>query len=339
MRQDTTDKAARPERWRTLAANLGLALLSLALVAGAAELALRWVLLRNLNPFTPDPQVGYRLKRNFQGTYPRVRVRTDGHGRRVPAAFAGDATGRFLFVGDSVTFGFGVPAEQAYPALVAARLGRIEDAANAAVPGYNLAQTLATLREQLAVATPEFVVYGFVVNDLGDADHPLRYEDIDPHAARSAAGGPLARSMLVAFVQRRWRRLTLRFADPEAGAPGSVSRTPVLDYERELPRTTIAAFDEQWRRLEQLQRRTGIPFYTIVFPPREQVEGELEGDALQRFMRARCDGSPVVCLDPLPMLRAHRQEGLYNGTSRYHFNPHGHRLVADWLVPRLARTP
>ena len=55
----------------------------------------------------------------------------------------------------------------------------------------------------------------------------MRYEDIDPHAARSGRGGLFARSMLIAFVERRWHRLVGRFVVPE---PEQTRANVVRDY-------------------------------------------------------------------------------------------------------------
>lgn len=317
---------------RDLLVNLAVALSSLLVVALAAELALRYVLLRNLNPFEPDAEIGYRLKRSFQGTYPRTRVRTDDARRRVPASFEGVAGGRYLFVGDSVTFGFGVLAEESFPALFGERLGAADEVANAAVPGYNLGQVLAVLKENMALERPELIVYGLVVNDLYDADSPLGYGDINPHANRMESGGLLSRSLLVAFIQRRWTRLASRFGDPEQARSDSAQ---IQDFDRELDAATVRAFDRQWQELEQVVSTAGVPVLAVIFPFRQQLEEPGTSRALQAFAERRCVDSPVRCLDPMDALEAESVAGLFNGSSSFHFNPRGHAIIADWLVARL----
>ena len=112
--------------------NIGLALGMFLAMCVAAELGLRYVLLSKYNPFEPDTELGVRLKSDFDGTYPRVRVRTDHYGRRIPGDQQGDANGRYLFIGDSVTFGFSMPAKDSFPALVSERLGNRADSTVAA---------------------------------------------------------------------------------------------------------------------------------------------------------------------------------------------------------------
>ena len=239
---------------RNVAINLLLAVGSLLLVALAAEGALRFVLLRNLNPFERDANLQYRLKASFGGLYPRTPVRTDENRRRIPVDATESAGERLLFIGDSVTFGFGVLAEEAY----AYRLGEILDdvagIAIAAVPGYNLEQVIGALARELATRQPEIVVYGLVLNDVYGTPRPLTYEEIDPHAGRIAEGGFLANSLLIAFVQRRWARIASSFEDSaERDGP---RRGTLEQLESSLPVGAIEAFDEQWRELEQLQCRS-----------------------------------------------------------------------------------
>jgi hypothetical protein len=286
---------------------------------------------RGLNPFQPDAEHGFRLKSNFDGVYPRVRVRTDAGGHRIPVAQQGDATGRFLFIGDSVTFGFSVPAGVAFPWRIAKARGNVADATVAAVPGYNLDQVLAAARAQITRQRPEWILYGLVVNDLTSSTRPLRYADIDPHAAR--AGGWLSGSYLISFIERRLTRIRLRFdpedADEEAnGKPGD-PRDPI-----NLPAESIEAFDRQWAALENLQREVDVPVLVLICPYRQQVE-EGSNDGFQRFVQQRCAGSNLICLDPLQELRENADQGLYTGGSSYHFSERGHELVAQWLLPQL----
>ncbi|NLH47915.1 MAG: SGNH/GDSL hydrolase family protein [Myxococcales bacterium] len=90
--------------------------------------------------FRPDATAGVALRQNdWYG------VNADGY--RGPRLTAAPAPGvrRLLFLGDSSTFGFGLPADQAFARLTAACLarsgaGKFEEI-NGGIPGYNLLQT------------------------------------------------------------------------------------------------------------------------------------------------------------------------------------------------------
>ncbi len=317
---------------RELLLNIGLALGMFLAMCVVAELGLRYVLLSKYNPFQPDAELGVRLKSDFDGTYPRVRVRTDHFGRRVPGDQEGDATGRYLFVGDSVTFGFSMPAGESFPALVGELLGNRADATVAAVPGYNLEQVLALARESVRRVRPDFIVYGLVVNDVGSALSPATYEGLDPHAARAREGGFLAQSAFVAFVQRRLNRLSLRFGEPETEQR---SDNVVREYPEDLPPGADEAFRAQWLELERFQGEVDVPVFVFVAPFAFQVYEEPGARGLQNYIDGLCAGSNLVCLDPLELFLANSERPLFTGGSSYHYNQDGHALLADWLVGQL----
>jgi len=317
---------------RELLLNIGLALGMFLVMCVAAELGLRYVLLSKYNPFEPDAALGVRLKRDFDGAYPRVRVRTDAYGRRIPGDQEGDATGRYLFIGDSVTFGFSMLARESFPALVGEQLGKRADATVAAVPGYNLEQALGLARENVQLARPDFIVYGLVVNDVGSALAPATYEGLDPAAARARGGGFLAQSAFVAFVQRRLTRLSMRFAEPETEQR---ARNVVREYPSDLPAGTDAAFRAQWLDLESFQRQVGVPVFVFVAPFAFQVYEEPGMRGLQDYVDTLCAGSNLTCLDPLELFLANSNEPLFTRGSSYHYTQAGHALLADWLARRL----
>lgn len=315
---------------RELMLKTGLALGVFLAMCVAAELGLRYVLLTKYNPFRPDATLGVRLKPDFDGTYPHVRVRTDHHGRRIQGDQQGDADGRYLFIGDSVTFGFSMLAEDSFPALLADRLSTGVDATVAAVPGYNLEQTLGLARENVRLAKPEFVVYTLVLNDVTSAKFPATYESLDPHAARGRSGGFLAQSLFVTVVQRRLNRLSLRFAEPETEQRTS---NVVREYPADLPARVDEAFRAQWFDLESFQRQVDVPLYVLVSPFAFQVYVEPGTRGLQDYVEALCVGSNLICLDPLELFVANSDEPLFTVGSSYHYTQAGHDLLADWLVP------
>jgi lysophospholipase L1-like esterase len=111
--------------------------------------------------FQPDPASGYTLRPDFQG-----EEVSRGHEFSVPVAINGQGWRmqphtaplpvEVLTVGDSMTFGEGVPAGATYSAVVEEALGvRV---CNAGVPGYNSAQMLGRLRRFLPALHPRVVI-------------------------------------------------------------------------------------------------------------------------------------------------------------------------------------
>ncbi len=109
-----------------------------------------------------------RLHSNLFGNYdiaPSVRLR----GEAWPVAKPAGET-RVLCLGSSSTYGAGLPPEDAYPALLAARLGAGYRVGNAGWGGYNSFQLSIYLRHVLLRLQPDFVVFYYGGNERFGAD-------------------------------------------------------------------------------------------------------------------------------------------------------------------------
>lgn len=113
-----------------------------------------------------------------------VRVRINSHGLRddeIPYAKPA-GTKRILFLGDSMTFGYGVEVQQAFPDLVRAALG--VQTINAGCPSYGTCDELDFFREEGVKYHPDIVAVVFFRNDVED--------DVDRNTYR-LVGGKLER--------------------------------------------------------------------------------------------------------------------------------------------------
>lgn len=153
----------------------------------------RWADLGDLLCPVPDPGRLYALRPNSACRFMDVDVITDAWGHRViqstPPTPSTNAVGvDLLGLGDSVIFGWGVPAGDAFLEIAAQHLrARRPDRAwrtmNTGVPGYNTAMQAATLRHLLAQGVrPHVIVVTWVQNDL-DLPNFLR-TPVDPWTCR-----------------------------------------------------------------------------------------------------------------------------------------------------------
>ncbi len=120
--------------------------------------------------YRPDQTVRHR-SRDFD-----VTVRIDGSGRRVATPSGPRTSGGkplAVFVGDSLTFGWGVEAEQAFPFLLRDRLG--VEVADLGVAGYGTDQSYLNLKIHGLPLKPALVVYAFCGNDLSEVVAAVRY--------------------------------------------------------------------------------------------------------------------------------------------------------------------
>lgn len=115
---------------------------------------------------TSDPELGHRL-------VPGAQVEVDGVAYRVNTLGArggepAPATKRVLALGDSVTMGWGVPEEAAWPAKLEELLsaaGRDVSVVNGGVVGYGTREEVVWLEELGPRIKPDVVIVGYYPND------------------------------------------------------------------------------------------------------------------------------------------------------------------------------
>lgn len=216
--------------------------------------------------YAPDPALGWVLRPSYDGVhveYDReVPTTTNAHGARGPAWDAARAAARVrvLALGDSCTFGRGVPDGATWPARLEAHLrARGADAAvfNAGVEGYDTAQELEVLRRRAPLVRPTVVVVCWLSNDAHGRP-PVQV--FDGHLARDRAHFEdwlarterrgVNRSALYRFLRVRWTLLEaglgLRRDDPPdariSDAQLASSQTPlraIVDETRALGATPL----------------------------------------------------------------------------------------------------
>lgn len=147
----------------------------------------------------PDPILVFKHAPGLWRTYQGVSVRINELGLRDRdlEKRANDEL-RILLLGDSVTFGWGVPIEATFgrklESTLASKLGRPVRTVNTGVGGYNTVQEYAVLRTYFDITEPDVVVLLYVSNDIELNDPPF-----DPWSQRSiqAKAPPEAISILL----------------------------------------------------------------------------------------------------------------------------------------------
>lgn len=122
-----------------------------------------------------DPELGARVRPGYVGLDVQgLAVEISSRGLRNPELDAepDPARPRILVLGDSVTYGFGVKADEAYPRQLEvqlAALGSPAEVINAGVTGYTTYQGLRFLERDLLDLQPDVVLFAFMNNDRWDA--------------------------------------------------------------------------------------------------------------------------------------------------------------------------
>ena len=163
-----------------------------------------------------DADVVYELLPHLDVEFQRHPVRTGSLGFRGGDPPAPRPPGSFVLVGlgDSVLFGWGVPYEATGLSRLEAKVqaalpGRIVEAVDTGVPGYNTAMQAEVLRDKGLRFAPDLVLVDFVGNDFDLPDY--LWESPDPWS--------LDRCHLFDFARRVLRRRYSDLHGPFVWAP------------------------------------------------------------------------------------------------------------------------
>src|SRR3954454_18474596 len=269
----------------------------------------------------------------------KVPVAVDGQGLRVQPHPAPPRPG-VLAIGDSITFGEGVPADATFSAVLEKELGVRVD--NAGVPGYSSAQMLGRLRGYLPVLHPRVVVV--TLSPTWDRERcvaPFVYKDGYIVAREFVDRLVVLDGNLYLYETRRLPPLGVvsayakrysylaRLALP---ALSDAARKAILHRPEDRP-TEAADVETTARNLQQarqLASQSGAAFLAVM------VDDRGEGFRRDRqLLQKRLGelGVPWVAADD-QLVPAERW-----GKLRYpldtHWNAAGHRAAGEALAPRL----
>lgn len=295
---------------------------ALLLAAVAAEGLWRALRAASLLPVSPlrtvfDPELGWRLAPGVRVRHRApeydVTYRIDGRGERIVGGAPAGRRPLSLFVGDSLTFGWGVEGEETFAARAAAALDlRVADLG---IPGYGTDQILLKLRRDGLPRRPVLVVFAFCRNDLVEVLYGRRYGWPKPRF--SLRGGALvaAPPARVFFLQRHsyLLRSGSSLLQRRSGTAGAVARQ--AEAERLIRRLTAAMAAET--------AAAGGRFVLVV-----------DGDGWLRPALADAPGS--LWVDAQPRLAAAARDGPVGFRDDQHWTARGHAAVAAAIADALA---
>src|SRR3989338_6198413 len=163
---------------KPLVLNIFLLVGTIILLVILGELFIRLFYPLKMSSTQPDPQLGFQNIPNWEGPHRNAQfLQTEylvetkhnslGLNNKELNVSALSEQNVILIIGDSFTYGSGVPQDQAYPQVAQKLLGENHIIINAGTPGYDLSQYLAFLKQKSALFHPDTVVIGlFVGNDL-----------------------------------------------------------------------------------------------------------------------------------------------------------------------------
>jgi lysophospholipase L1-like esterase len=294
--------------------------------------------------FEGDPLLFWRVRPNLHRViWKATPVTTNAQGLRYPSPVARKQQGvfRIVCVGDSVTFGFGVPGvrpyrpadaeARPYPALLeewlrAANPGRAIEVVPLACPGYSSRQGLEWLRRDIDWLRPDVVTALFGWNDIS------RRNVEDAVAMPTSAASVLARSL----VSRSQALLHLR---RWMGQRGFFRRGPAEGW-RLTMRVPPDEYVANMLAIARLAREHGAEAVILGPVYRDRRSNPPEGDEIAENRRALTaaaarEGIPYVEFPELTEDAWPQDHRLFS--EHIHPNSRGHRLLAEELLRFLAQ--
>lgn len=337
-----------------------LALVSLAVVLGMAEIALRLI--------NPPPRVlrhvnvaGYRLSSNpirkYEYTPGRFDIGAGGfddHGnffinrdgfRDHEFVLAKPAhTFRILALGDSVTAGNGVEDyTKTYPKLLERLLNQeisnsTVEVFNMGVGGYHTLQEVETLREAGLPFKPDMVTVGFVINDFDEAVDGGVYANLMSQVGRAeqqvlsdtlnrsswhVKNYLLGKSRLFFFIYYRTIGLMTAF------------RGLAFNYQRDVLKTRNPV-ESGLELLNRLQQERDFKVVIFIIPAFDWQNGEYKYTGIHDKLKQAAARYPdFIVIDLLPVFMAVNKNGKGFTYDGLHPNEAGHRELAELMTPSL----
>ena len=249
---------------------------------------------------------------------------------------------RFLFLGDSFTFGEGVQDADTYPERFRALLeksdayrGRRIEAINLGVGGYDTEQEAALLRDFGLSLAPDRIFVGYCLNDAEPplfergADGKLVRRDREAEAPENLGTAPIP-------LPFRWLRLTrlayLAYRNQRITAATIAHyRNLYRDDGAEYRRTKHALAE-----IARLGREARVPVTVLIFPIFYHLDGGYPFRDLTRRIEAEAGRNQMDAIDLLPLFRGFSGPDLWVHPADQHPNETAHRMVAERLVDYLA---
>ena len=289
--------------------------------------------------FSTKPRAGSAAEANVEEVdgqaywwYPNARD-FDAGGYRGGFREPTDHALKVVVLGDSVTFGVGVPLVESFPYLLEQRLrkecGEVTFY-NLAVPGYGAVQERISLERNGLGVKPDLVFVGALSNDIeqftviGSTAYDVRMKEHNGVPVFSMLPLPDGLNRFLVSNSVFYQFLTLagvKTFDEVSGRKGGQVELAIDEYERML----------------QGCRKVGATMVIALFPmlDRKLALPEDENAAhVYGRLREWAKANGVTIIEMRPELSKHPLEEIRIDTC-CHLSPYGHRAAADALARRL----
>jgi len=224
------------------------------------------VKLGNMIVLSDNPNIMYEFQPDLFVRFidQPVTINADGfRGERI-AKEKPEGTVRIVGLGDSQMFGWGVKDDETYLAILSALLNEHVGACtweivNTAVPGYNTVMELETLKVKGLAYEPDFVVVGFIPNDLNLPQFTRRQENYLN----------LRKSFLYAYLSENLQSVNLLWHDPVRWEPNFDADLPDMVPEEHRHMVGKQAYRDAMAELQQIAAAHDFEVAVVIPTERE----------------------------------------------------------------------
>lgn len=273
---------------------------------------------------------------------------------------------RILAVGDSVTFGFGIEAEDRYTDKLEEMLnnqlrGTTQyQVINTGVGGWSLYNEAAFLKSRGMELEPDLVIVGFCYNDVNEPG-----QDFETHTFERLGDLPwgIFPNPEQAYAFNRWKirpdkigfeavflTYALRYSAfiswlqlriDYALHPERYENLRPFDYQISLLSNSETVewnwLKKQFREMKSTCEKAGVPCMVIIFPVSYQVDDPPgKSDRPVKLLTEFLEEEGFYVYNPIPVLKRHSESELYISEHDYtHLNPYAHNILAENLLKQL----
>lgn len=276
-----------------------------------------WRYARELKTPSSRPELGHNHIKNASAVLQSVEIRTNSWGLRGgPVAPRDQVDRRILFLGGSITLGWGVREQETITSRIEAALrskGKRVDVLNGGVGNYNAERYVQRFFTELQELEPTDIVVHYFLRDA---------EKLDP----SSGNWLLRNSELAVTIWITASRLLNRSGERS-----------LVEHYQDVYRADQPGFIEMQRQLRLLAdyaRIKNIRLFLAMTPDVHNLKNYPFGFVHEKMRRiAHEDGYSFV--DLLPPLERLSPEDVWAMPGDPHPNSMGHKLMADALLPAL----
>lgn len=272
-----------------------------------------WKYAKLLKVPSENAVIGHEHKKNSKARLQNVEIKTNSYGMR-GAEPALDANRKMLFLGSSITMGWGVSEDQVFTSLIKDMFSEQEttvEILNAGVGNYNTARYVENFFVNLTDIRPTDIIVHYFLNDA--------------EILQNSTGNFLTRNSQLAVLV--WKIYQTYY--------GSVSNHSLDEHYKSIYSNSnigLNIMQEYFIALVKYCNENNIEVTLAMVPDIHQLD-EYPFEYIHTYMKNFAIQNNIKYVDFLDDFRKYKSHELYNMPTDPHPNSLGHRLMAERLFP------